>query len=593
MGVGTEPRAETPSALLGWAIHDGADEIAEGVLARLEVVGLDRRTPGPHVYEAIAETDRLSARILGRWLATGDEISADEGRQLSALGDLVGEVCLPGLVKAYLAFRDVATDLIEREAARLGSPGELREQAVSMMSLCLDGTMVSMCRRFDDERIRLASELVAEQAKLEHQALHDPLTGLANRSLLQDQLDQAIERAAADGTKVGLLFVDLDGFKTVNDNLGHDAGDRLLREVADRFNQIVRPGDIVARLGGDEFVVLCQGLERGLDQVEALGDRLLASLEHPCDIAGRDVQAAASVGVACTDGHGDGEDLLNSADAAMYMAKERGGSRQAHFDRNEGMSSARQAKLRFGLRHAVQRGEMSVDYQAIVGADGHQVVSVEALARWHHPELGAIEPSEFIPLAEESGAIRGIDEWILSAACTQAARWHDRGWHLGVSVNLSGQHLEADRLEQTVRAVLAETGLPATALTLELTESRLMADPESVVRSLRHLADIGVKLAIDDFGVGYSSLAYLQRLPIDSVKIDRSFIQGLGEPGQDSSVVEAIMTLAHSLGLTVVAEGVENDRELAEVQRLGCDEIQGFALARPAPPEAMGSLRRP
>jgi diguanylate cyclase with GGDEF domain len=233
--MGTEPatagrgpiEGQPPEAALGWAIHDGADEIADGVRARLEVVGLDRREPGAHVYQAIAETDRLAARVLGRWLATEQEITPDEGRALSALGDLVGEVCLPGIVKAYLAFRDVADELIERESERMGIPDEIRDQALSMMSLCTDGCLVTMCRRFDDERIRLAGELVAEQAKLEHLALHDPLTGLANRALFKQELEAALV-AAPEAGAVGVLFADLDRFKSVNDTLGHDAGDRLL-----------------------------------------------------------------------------------------------------------------------------------------------------------------------------------------------------------------------------------------------------------------------------------------------------------------------------------------------------------------------------
>ncbi|HYI35317.1 MAG TPA: diguanylate cyclase [Thermoleophilaceae bacterium] len=312
--------AQSPEAGLGWALYDGADEIAAGVLARLEVVGLDRREPGPHVYEAIAETDRLAARVLGRWLATGQEITAEEGQALSALGDLVGEVCLPGLVKAYLAFRDVASDLIARESDRMATPEHVRDKALTMMDICTDGSLVTMCRRFDDERMRLASELVAEQAKLKHLALHDPLTGLANRALFKQSLEEALAQPAADG-RVFVLFADLDDFKSVNDTLGHDAGDRLLIEVAGRLKGDVRSTDTVARLGGDEFVILRAGARDAEQESRRLLERVEASLRRPFNLDGQVVRSAASVGSAIADGTKEAEALLVDADAAMYRVK--------------------------------------------------------------------------------------------------------------------------------------------------------------------------------------------------------------------------------------------------------------------------------
>lgn len=313
--------AQSPETALGWAIHDGADEIADAVLAKLEIVGLDRREPGSHVFEAIAETDRLAARVLGRWLATGQEITAEEGRALSALGDLVGEVCLPGLVKAYLAFRDVSSELIEREAGRIQAPSEVREKALRMMALCTDGSLVTMCRRFDDERIRLAGELVAEHAKLEHLALHDPLTGLANRALFQQELEQAIRSARGHERSVAVLFADLDDFKSVNDSLGHDAGDRLLIEVANRLRGLVRSSDTVARLGGDEFVILRAASLDNEQDMQELVDRVHSGLRRPFQVAGQVVGTAGSIGVAYADANTTPERLLAEADAAMYRAK--------------------------------------------------------------------------------------------------------------------------------------------------------------------------------------------------------------------------------------------------------------------------------
>ena len=325
--MGEEPAAarakagQGPEAGLGWALYDGANEIADGVLARLEVVGLDRREPGPHVYEAIAETDRLAARVLGRWLATGQEITAEEGQALSALGDFVGEVCLPGLVKAYLAFRDVASDLIRRESDRMGTPASVRNKALSMMDLCTDGCLVTMCRRFDDERMRLASELVAEQAKLRYLALHDPLTGLANRALFKEALEEALAQARSRKGSVLVLFADLDDFKSVNDTLGHDAGDRLLIEVANRLKRDVRSSDTVARLGGDEFVILRGGSIEAEQETRQLAERVRASLGRPFRFDGHTVRSGASVGVAYTGGEQGAETLLADADAAMYEAK--------------------------------------------------------------------------------------------------------------------------------------------------------------------------------------------------------------------------------------------------------------------------------
>jgi diguanylate cyclase (GGDEF)-like protein len=584
---------------LGWALHGCGEEVARGVLSRLQKDALlGNRKAGAEVVEAIARTDVEATEVLGRWVATGKGATREEMSRLGALGMLVDQLPLSYLVQGYLSWRDGAIAVMEREAAVLGAEEELVAEVRLMVERSCDASLVRMARKFDSERGRLQLKLADEQEKLAHLAQHDALTGLANRRLLSERLDRVLESNRSDDTGVAVCFVDLDDFKAINDALGHEVGDRVLAKLAARLQTIVRPADTTARVGGDEFVVLCTQLDRGAAEAVALAERILASVREPYLIGDREILVSASIGVACGAASDAGEEILSRADTAMYLAKERGGSRCELYRSEIGEFINRGARLSQNLRWAIEHEDLSIDYQPIArldpagAVDAAPIVAVEALARWVHPEHGPISPGEFIPLAEKTGLIRSIDAWVLEHACREAMRWHRQGWPVGLAVNLSLGHVDKAHVERTVRSALRESGLPPEALTLEITESRLISDLGAAIDPLLALTDLGVQVAIDDFGVGYSSLSYLEALPISSIKVDRSFIHGLDLGTRRFDVVRAIVELAHTLQLRVVAEGVETERELAQVRRLGCDQIQGNLLSPPRPPDLIGGLPR-
>jgi diguanylate cyclase (GGDEF)-like protein len=595
-----EGERDSLRARLGWALHACGEEAARGVLSHLaaqhELRGDGITDPG--LLEAIARTDVEATQVLGRWIATGQGATKGEMSRLGALGMLVDQLSLSHLVEGYLGWRDVATALMEREAVAVGADGGLISEIRRMVERSCDASLVRMAGKFDGERRRLQLKLAAEQEKLAHMAQHDALTGLANRRLLSERLEQALDSNRSGGFGVAVCFVDLDDFKAINDALGHEVGNRVLRKLASRLKATVRPADTIARVGGDEFVVLCTHLEGGAEEALALAERTLATVRDPYLIDDHEILVSASIGVASGSANDEVEAILSRADTAMYLAKEQGGSRCELYRSEIGAFISRGARLSQALRRAIEHEDLSVHYQPIakLGPAGTvasaEIVGLEALARWVHPEEGAISPVEFIPLAERTGLIRSIDAWALEKACCQAMCWHEQGWPVGIAVNLSLGYVDKAHIERTVRSALRESGLPADALTLEITESRLISDLGAAMDPLLALTDLGVQVAIDDFGVGYSSLSYLEALPINSIKVDRSFIHGLDKGTRRSDVVRAIVELAHTLGLRVVAEGVETEHELAQVRRLGCDEIQGNLLFRPRPAERMTDLPR-
>jgi diguanylate cyclase (GGDEF)-like protein len=434
----------------------------------------------------------------------------------------------------------------------------------------------------------------AERA-LAHQALHDHLTGLPNRSLLLDRLSQAVARLSRTDTRLGVLFFDLDHFKVINDSLGHEAGDRVLQAVAGRVAGVLRPTDTLARLGGDEFVVVCEALE-GPNEAGAVADRIARALASPIDEGDEELIVGASVGVVVTgDDAADPSALIRDADAAMYRAKDQGRGRAELFD--EGMRVRVVGRLRQerALRQALQREELALHYQPVLSLPDERITGVEALVRWEHPERGLLLPAEFVPLAEETGQILELGDWVLAEACRQAEVWcgalgPDR--RLEVAVNLSTKQLSQPNLAKRVAALLERHRLPPAqfSLCLEITESLMLEDPMVTGGLLGDLARLGVRLAIDDFGTGYSSLAYLRRFPVHTLKVDRSFVSGLGVDADSRAVVAAIIELAHALGLEVVAEGVEEQVQLDALVDLGCDRAQGFLFARPAPAETLAEL---
>jgi diguanylate cyclase (GGDEF)-like protein/PAS domain S-box-containing protein len=416
---------------------------------------------------------------------------------------------------------------------------------------------------------------------LAHQALHDGLTGLPNRVLLQDRLAQAIRMSERDGRPFALCVIDLDRFKDVNDSLGHLAGDQLLQEVAFRLRQTLRASDTVARLGGDEFALVLPDSDAGAAMLAA--EKVVEALAASLPLEGHEVAVGASCGIAVYPEHGgDAETLLRKADVAMYVAKQTRGGYALHTPDQDQTSSER-LTLVGALRRAIADDELTLHYQPKVDCRTGAVAGVEALVRWQHPQQGLIPPDRFIPLAEQTGLIRPLTRWVLNAAMRQARAWHDDGLMLSVAVNLSAHDLQDAQLAQWVSTLLARWNVDAQWLKLELTESALMCDPAQALQVLTELCELGVRIAIDDFGTGYSSLGYLKRLPAHELKIDRSFVADMAAQERDHAIVRSTIDLGHNLGLAAVAEGVEDQRTLDMLGRLGCDLAQGYFLSRPLP----------
>lgn len=430
---------------------------------------------------------------------------------------------------------------------------------------------------------------------LEHRAFHDSLTDLPNRALFDERLRRALARSRDGEGALAVLFLDLDNFKLVNDSLNHDAGDALLVEVAGRVRSCMRETDTAARLGGDEFTVLVEGIS-GRSGAVMVAERIAEALGKPFYVAGQELSVTFSVGIALSfEGEEEPADLLRDADVAMYQAKRGGRARYEIFDRSMSKGVLERLQLEADLRRGVEGGEILVYYQPKVSVESGEIRSVEALARWEHPDRGFIPPDEFIPIAEQTGLIRSVSWSVLTQACRQVKRWQEsqgRGASLSVSVNISAKQLQSPGLVGDVRRALRESGLAPSDLTLELTESVMVEDAEVNARALNGLRQAGVRLAVDDFGKGYSSLTYLKRLSVDMLKIDRAFIEGLPENIDDTAIVRAIITFARTLGLPVVAEGVETAGQLASLRWMGCDLAQGYYLARPMPPGELEEVLR-
>ncbi|UUY03725.1 EAL domain-containing protein [Svornostia abyssi] len=443
----------------------------------------------------------------------------------------------------------------------------------------------------------LATAIAARRAEdqARHDAMHDPLTGLPNRVLFSDRLAQALARSERDGSPLAVLLLDIDRFKLINDSLGHLVGDELLREVAPRLSGAVRASDTVARLGGDEFAVLCEDLE---DEREAqeMAERLGACFLRPFALGGEQQFATASVGLVVADSHTDAEELLRDADAAMYRAKEAGRGRYEVFD--EGMRARAVARLQVEneLRRALDREELQLFFQPIHDLQAGRIASCEALVRWNHPERGLVGPDQFIPIAEESGLIVPLGAWVLQRACRQLARWRrsvEAADSLRITVNLSARQVTQPDIVDTVAEAIEEAGLDPQDIGLEITEHVLIEDAQTTADTLRRLQRLGVRLVIDDFGTGYSSLSYLKRYPIEVLKIDRSFIDGIADDESgDLAIVTAIVRMASALGVDVIPEGVETEAQLQALRDLGCQYAQGFLLDRPLPPEELEARLR-
>ena len=432
------------------------------------------------------------------------------------------------------------------------------------------------------QRVRRTNdELSSALAMIQKMATHDTLTALPNRALFNESLNHAISRAQRQGHPLAIFFMDMDRFKYINDTLGHGVGDRVLQEAARRLSASVRASDLVARLGGDEFVLLVEEFGAASDLAE-VAQKILAGFEPAFMVDGHELGLSASVGV-CTypeDGK-DGQELLSNADIAMYRAKDQGRNRFCFYAAEHNHLSQERLALEAGLRHALERGEIEVFYQPKIGFGSGRVTGVEALIRWRHPKLGLLMPDRFIALAEETGVIIPIGYWTLRRVCERARRWHDQGMALTMAVNLSASQFHQPELITELAAILKATSLAPQTLELEITESMVMKDPERAVGVMEALRAMGVRLSIDDFGTGHSSLGYLKRFPINQLKVDRTFVRDLPHNGDDVAITRAVIAMAHSLKMSVVAEGVEHQHQFDLLRAEGCDEFQGFYCRPP------------
>jgi len=529
---------------------------------------------------------------VAQFIANGEAPSEESRRRLSDVGRAAANATVEfgEVTKIHLTWRDSVLAVVREESRRLGADTETYDEVRYRVHSHFDWSLHIMAERFDSRRKELQAQLAEEQARLAHQALHDPLTGLPNRVFFLERLSQAVDAATRRSIRSAVLFVDIDRFKAINDVAGHAVGDQLIVGVAGRLRDMLRPGDTVARLGGDEFVILCENLLDAQSEAIGIAERICTVMVKPFSSAHTELFTSASIGIAFVKPGDDPHVLVARADSAMYMAKQHGRSRYELYHPAYDERTTRRAELINGLHQVIERQELCLHYQPVKALSSGQVVAMEALCRWQHPTLGTIAPTEFIPLAEETGLIVDIGRWVLAEACAQCRQWRAEGFGaIDVSVNVSGRQLAEPDFAKDVERVLKATGLPPSALTMEVTESVLVTDGSTAHAVMNDLQALGIRIAIDDFGIGYSSLSYLAKLPVHSLKVDRSFIAGLGSPGQDASIVTAMVELAHKLGLAVVAEGVETEAELAELRKAHCDEAQGFLLGRPAP---FGNLRQ-
>ncbi len=480
------------------------------------------------------------------------------------------------------------------EAARAGRGDRLeglarrQDGAAFPVELSLRPTVV------EDERLMIAivrdiTAAKAQETRLRHQAVHDSLTGLPNRMLLNDRLAQALRSAARGQAPLALLLLDLDRFKEINDTLGHHLGDLLLIHFARRLHECIRDSDTIARLGGDEFAILLPAAS-DRERAWAVSERIVEAVQQPFEVTdGLQLEVGVSIGIALFPEHADDPSrLLQCADVAMYAAKKGAGPIQL-YDRDQDRNTIRHLTLSGALRQAIEGGELSFEFQPKLDLLAGTIRSVEALARWCHPAQGAILPDEFIPHAEKTGLIQPFTRWSLDAALAQLARWQDAGLDISIAVNLSTRSLHDEKLPEVIATLLGKWRVDPRLLTLELTETAVMHDPDRVRRNLFRLHDLGVRLSIDDFGTGYSSLSHLQRLPLHEIKIDKSFVLQMTANDSDLVIVRSTIDLAHNLGLSVVAEGIETAQHLAILQELGCDLGQGFFVSHPLPIDRLTS----
>lgn len=568
---------------LGKTLNERTDEVVNGIRRRNDESGIVLE---PIVEESFVKVGTVSTVAVARWMAgEGAEVARDVGQESwNIFGQLAAQRAAPlnEVTKRCLRWRDAAADVVGEAVDELALPATVLEQALSMLQRSLDVTLVRMCQSFESERQRAHEELSRRQDELAFMATHDALTGLPNRTLILDRVEQMIVRARRSQTPVAALFVDIDNFKGINDTFGHGVGDQLLRAVAARLEGVVRDIDALGRLGGDEFVVVAEGMSLAAGP-ELIAERLLAALKQPFKLKGAENQrlvVTASVGVAMGD-RSTAEELLRDADIAMYRAKWEGKNGYVVFE--SGMQDAVQSKmeLEMDLRDAFEKEEFFLVYQPTFDLRRMVPTGMEALLRWSHPRRGVVQPDDFVPLLEETGLIVDVGRWVLGEACRQGAEWRAAGRAVDVAVNVAARQLDRDELVGEISETLSDTGLEPEALTIEITETTIMANAEETARRLAAIKELGVRVAIDDFGTGYSSLAYLQRFPVDALKIDRSFIAKMRDDSEGETLIKTLVQLGKSLSIETLVEGIEQANELSLLRAESCDTGQGFLFARP------------
>jgi diguanylate cyclase (GGDEF)-like protein len=568
---------------LGEALKARADYVLTETVARTVESGelVDSLVQGS--FERICTGSTMA---VARWIAgEGLEVTGEAAHQASTIfGELAAHraASLNEVTRRSMVWRDVMADVLCESAAQLHSPADALAQALNMVQLSLEFSLLRMCECFEAERRRTDEELSRREEELAFHATHDALTGLPNRTLILDRVEQMLARAARSKTPVAALFVDLDNFKSINDTLGHAVGDELLRAAAARLQGVVRHADALGRLGGDEFVVISEELSLAAGP-ELIAERLLEALKHPFNLGPDEetrLTVTASVGIAAGE-RASAEELLRDADIAMYRAKWDGKNRYTVFDTDMQDKMQSRMELEMDLREALAKDEFLLVYQPTFGLSDMRPNGVEALIRWDHPTRGLVQPDAFIPLLEETGLIVEVSAWVLQEACRQSASWRAAGYPIDIAVNVSGRQLDDDRLISDIEGALATSGLQPAALTIEITETTLMRNAQETARRLAAIKQLGVRIAIDDFGTGYSSLAHLQRFPVDALKIDRSFIAGMRENKEGETLIHTLVQLGKALSIETFAEGIEEQQELSILRDEDCDSGQGYLFARP------------
>jgi diguanylate cyclase (GGDEF)-like protein len=568
---------------LGETLKERTEDVVKGILRRNDESSVVLESI---VEESFVKVGTVSTVAVARWMAgEGSEVAREVGRESwNIFGQLAAQRAAPlnEVTKRCLRWRDAAADVVCEVVEELRLPETVLDRALSMLQRSLDVTLVRMCQSFEAERRRAHEELTRRQEELAFMATHDALTGLPNRTLILDRVEQMLVRARRNQTPVAALFVDLDNFKGINDTLGHGVGDQLLRAVSARLEGVVRDIDALGRLGGDEFVVVAEGMSLAAGP-ELIAERLLTALKQPFKLKGAEdtrLIVTASVGVAMGD-RATAEELLRDADIAMYRAKWEGKNGYVVFE--SGMQDAVQSRmeLEMDLRDAFEKEEFFVVYQPTFNLREMVPTGMEALIRWRHPTRGIVQPDDFVPLLEETGLIVEVGRWVLLEACRQGAEWRAAARGVGVAVNVAARQLDRDEFVEEVSEALSESGLEPEALTIEITETTIMANAEETAARLAVIKELGVRVAIDDFGTGYSSLSYLQRFPVDALKIDRSFIAKIRHDAEGETLIRTLVQLGKSLSIETLAEGIEQAHELSVLREESCDTGQGFLFARP------------